>query len=279
MSEIVERLCSSPDAFREPINRLKRDRYTQKQLCKEFIRQLESFAARYPSVLIEPKILGTIEALRYFTSQGQKVLVFSQFNETARYVHRRVCETDLREHCISYDEQAPIELRLKSLRDLRDSRSGVLFCPGEASEGLNLQFASVMVNFDLPWDPMKLEQRIGRIQRIGGKQKIAIVNLVLEGTIEEEILKICQDKIRMFGEVIGQVEEILGNLRDEDDFRTMICNLYLDRGEEDEEGRTISPEEHLEQALDEAIQRSSADQETNVLNMIYFDFSEPENGQ
>jgi hypothetical protein len=75
------------------------------------------------------------------------------------------------------------------------------------------------------------------------------------------------------------VEEILGNLRDEDDFRTMICNLYLDRGEEDEEGRTISPEEHLEQALDEAIQRSSADQETNVLNMIYFDFSEPENGQ
>jgi hypothetical protein len=83
----------------------------------------------------------------------------------------------------------------------------------------------------------------------------------------------------MFGEVIGQVEEILGNLRDEDDLRTMICNLYLDRTVEVDEGTGIDAKEHLEKTLDEAIKLSSSEQETNALNMIYFDFSEAEDGE
>ncbi len=272
--EIAERLCSSPDAFREPVNRLKRDRYAQKQLGQEFVRELDDFAARYPASLIEPKIRATVKSLQELTSKGQKVLVFSQFNETARYVYRRVCETDLQERCILYDELNPLELRLQSVQSCKDSHAGVLFCPGEASEGLNLQFANVMINFDLPWDPMKLEQRIGRIQRIGGNQDVIIINLVLKDTIEEDILRICQHKIRMFSDVIGQVEEILGNLRDEDDFRTMICNLYLDRYEENEAGKTVSPEERLTEALDSAVEKSSASEENNPLNLMYF--SEPE---
>lgn len=277
MGEIVERLCSSPDAFLEPINRLKRDRYAQKQLGQSFITRLENFAADYPNSLIEPKVRQTHELVRQFTSQGQKVLVFSQFNETTRYLYQRLSrDHEIGDRCILYDELEPGERRWKSLRDFRDSYAGVLFCPGEASEGYNLQFASVMINFDLPWDPMKLEQRIGRIQRIGGKQDVVIVNLVLKDTIEEEILRICEDKIRMFGEVIGQVEEILGNLRDEDDLRTMICNLYLDRTVEVDEGTGIDAKEHLEKTLDEAIKLSSVEQETNALNMIYFDFSEAE---
>lgn len=280
MGEIVERLCSSPDAFREPINLLKRDRYAQKQLGERFIAELENFAANYPLSLIEPKIRQTRELLRQFTAQGQKVLVFSQFNETTRHLYQRFCkDPDIGDRCVLYDELEPDERRWKSLRDFRDSYGGILFCPGEASEGYNLQFASVMINFDLPWDPMKLEQRIGRIQRIGGKQDVVIVNLVMKGTIEEEILKICEDKIRMFGEVIGQVEEILGNLRDEDDLRTMICNLYLDRPVETDEGASVSAKEHLEKTLDEAVNLSSAEQETNALNMIYFDFSDNEEAE
>ncbi len=279
MGEIVERLCSSSEAFSELTNRLKRDRYVQKQLGQEFIRRLEHFAVEYPSSLVEPKIRTTADILQPLTDQGERVLVFSQFNETARYIYRRMTQTNLRERCMLYDEQNPLELRLKSLRDFRDSNAGILFCPGEASEGLNLQFASVMINFDLPWDPMKLEQRIGRIQRIGGRQKIRIYNLVLKDTIEEEILKICQDKIEMFGKVIGQVEEILGNLREEDDFSTMICKIFLERDEEDENGNTISPEEHLELALTEAVELSSSDQEANGVNMIYFDFSETDDNE
>jgi SNF2 family DNA or RNA helicase len=279
MGEIVERLCSSSEAFSELINRLKRDRYVQQQLGQEFIRRLEHFAVEYPSSLVEPKIRTTAEILQRLTDQGERVLVFSQFNDTARYIYRRISQTNLRERCMLYDEQNPLELRLKSLRDFRDSNAGILFCPGEASEGLNLQFASVMINFDLPWDPMKLEQRIGRIQRIGGRQKIRIYNLVLKDTIEEEILKICQDKIEMFGKVIGQVEEILGNLREEDDFSTMICKLFLERQEEDENGKISSAEEHLELALTEAVERSSGDQETNAVNMIYFDFSETDDNE
>ncbi|MFN8495665.1 MAG: SNF2-related protein [Caldilineaceae bacterium] len=274
LAEIVERLCSSPEAFQEPINQLKKDRYIQKQLGGNFIRQLERFAARYPDELIEPKIQATLEALRELTNQGQKILVFSQFNETARYVHRRIRETDLRKHCFLYDESLPIEAKLQRLSQFRDAHAGILFCPGEASEGLNLQFASVMINFDIPWDPMKLEQRIGRIQRIGGKQKIIIINLILRNTIEEDILRICQDKIGMFEQVVGKVEEILGNLREEDDIRKMICDIYTDSNKEDEDGQLIGPTEYIDLVLDIAVEKSSVEEEANTLNQIYFDFSE-----
>ena len=78
----------------------------------------------------------------------------------------------------------------------------------------------------------------------------------------------------MFGEVIGQVEEILGNLREEDDFRAMICNLYLNRPVENDEGQLIDPGEYIDERLKEADEQSSAEQ-TTVLNSIFFDFSEP----
>lgn len=274
MSELVERFCSSSEAFRAPINQLKQDRYAHRHLGREFFHQLESFSANYPPSFTESKIRAMEQTLRTFIDQGQSVLVFSQFNETARSLYHRMRRTDIAEHCLLYNEEDPPLLRLKSLSDLRDTHAGILFCPGEASEGLNLQFASVMINFDLPWDPMKLEQRIGRIQRIGGRQRITIVNLVLQGTIEEEIFKICQDKIKMFSDVIGQVEEILGNLREEDDFRAMICDSFLERHVEAEEGESIAAQVYLEQALQEAIEKSSTDDATNALNMIFFDFSE-----
>jgi superfamily II DNA or RNA helicase len=276
MGEVVERLCSSPDAFREPINQLNRDHRARQHLGADFISQLEVFAGNYPPALIEPKIRQTKELLEQMTAKGRKVLVFSQFNATTKYIYQRMMQTELRERCILYDENDPDERRWKSLRDFRDSRAGVLFCPGEASEGYNLQFANVMINFDLPWDPMKIEQRIGRIQRIGGSDDVLIFNLVLKGTIEEEILGICEDKIRMFGEVIGQVEEILGNLRDENDIRTMICDLFLDRDTELESGTKVSAKDHLETVLEEAIELSSADQEIDPLTEILFDFSEIE---
>jgi RNA polymerase subunit RPABC4/transcription elongation factor Spt4 len=84
-----------------------------------------------------------------------------------------------------------------------------------------------MINFDLPWDPMQLEQRIGRIQRLGGAPKVFIWNLYLKGTIEEDILSILDSKIQMFGETIGEVEQIIGGLDKGDSFDNQMLDLYL----------------------------------------------------
>jgi superfamily II DNA/RNA helicase len=149
---------------------------------------------------------------------------------------------------------------------MEDTPGGILVCPGEASEGLNLQAASLMINLDLPWNPMKLEQRIGRIQRIGGKKDVLIVNLVLLGTIEEKIFEICDRRIQMFEAIVGHVEEILGNL--EEDIEVLIRDFYLDRQSINDQGDAISAEENLTRSIDDAEKKSSKPAEES-LSYIY----------
>lgn len=273
MGEMVERLCSSPSAFKAPMRHLRGDRQAQRNLGGEFIRRLDGFAGSCPDALVQPKVQAVRTLLQQQVTQGKQVLVFSQFNETAHYLYETISRADPDLQCFLYDEDQPLERRLRSLSDFRATRASVLFCPGEAGEGLNLQFVGIMINFDIPWDPMQLEQRIGRIQRIGGQKEIHIINLVLAETIEEDILRICEEKIKMFGDVIGFVEPILGSLREEDDFRAMMCDKFLDRYVEDDEGQRISPDEHLARALDEATQ-SATSVEGDPMQVI-FDFSEP----
>jgi superfamily II DNA/RNA helicase len=116
---------------------------------------------------------------------------------------------------------------LEALRGF-ETTAAAMICTENASEGLNLQCAGSMVNFDLPWDPMRLEQRIGRIQRLGQKRdRVFIHNLFLQGTVEEDILEVLDKKIEMFGETVGRVEEILGNLAEDQSFDQVFLDLYL----------------------------------------------------
>lgn len=273
MSELVERFCSSADAFQAPLNRLRDDPFIRKNLSRDFAHQLHTFGSTYPDALTRPKVVAMERGVRSLIDQGRKVLVFSQFNETAGYLYQHMQGTNLADLCLYYNENDPLDVRFHKLEIFRDRQAGALFCPGEASEGLNLQFASAMINFDLPWDPMKLEQRIGRIQRMGSPHReVLIVNLVLAGTIEEDIWRVCQDKLAMIEDVVGQLEQILGSLHEEDDLPSIFCDWFLDRPRETDDGQTVSAEVFLDEILEEPIARAQADVEQDPLNII-FDFS------
>ena len=268
MGDLIERLSSSPAAFREYISTSQLKWRIKKQLGDSFLIELKKFESEYPLEMIQQKVQSALSYANKYVSKGHRVLIFSQFNETTMYYHKEALKTSLQQYCFLYDEKAQFNVKRKCLTDFKHAPKGILFCPGELSEGLNLQHASVMINVDLPWDPMKIEQRIGRIQRIGGADEIYIINIVLKDTIEDDILTILEKKIQMFEAVIGKVEEIIGNLDDTDDFRSMICNLYLDRDEETDEGLTVKPEEKIENAINEAIERSSSDDKDNVMKYI-----------
>lgn len=141
-------------------------------------------------------------------SPGEKVLVFSYFRGTLDYLHTR-----LEEHRIPAlvvkggdDKQAKID-------EFRDStRLRVLLSSEVAAEGVDLQFMRLLVNYDLPWNPMKVEQRIGRIDRIGQKaDAISIVNLVFADTIDDRILVRLFEKLKLFEDSLGCTEEVLGD--------------------------------------------------------------------
>lgn len=104
----------------------------------------------------------------------------------------------------------------KSKRDwmtqLFKEKAQVLIATESGSEGINLQFCNVVINYDLPWNPMKLEQRIGRVHRIGQSKPVHVYNLVIKETIEEHILHVLYEKIGLFESVIGELDDILSTV-------------------------------------------------------------------
>ncbi len=111
--------------------------------------------------------------------------------------------------------------------DAFKSRTQVLVTTEIGGEGRNMQFCSQMVNYDLPWNPMKIEQRIGRIHRIGQEKEVQIYNFCAAGSIEDYILDILDRKINMFEMVIGEIDMILGRISGEKEFSDMVCDIWL----------------------------------------------------
>jgi superfamily II DNA/RNA helicase len=102
----------------------------------------------------------------------------------------------------------------------------VLLSTGSGGEGRNLQFANTVVNFDLPWSPMRLEQRVGRVHRIGQTQEVFVFNFCQGGSIEEQVLRVLHDKINMFELVVGEIDAILGELDESQDFAALVLDLW-----------------------------------------------------
>jgi superfamily II DNA or RNA helicase len=138
----------------------------------------------------------------------------------------------------------------------------VLLCSESGGEGRNLQFCNTLINFDIPWNPMAIEQRIGRIDRIGQTREVFVFNLVTTGTIEDEVLRILDEKINMFELVVGEVGAILGEFEDQHDFSTLVLDAWLRTTEEarstafvELEGQLVTARRQYDEAkvLDEAL--------------------------
>ena len=98
-------------------------------------------------------------------------------------------------------------------RRFRDGEADVLLCTEAAAEGLNFQFCGALINYDMPWNPMRVEQRIGRIDRLGQQHEIIrIVNLHYEGTIETDVYRALRSRIGLFESVVGRLQPILARL-------------------------------------------------------------------
>ena len=98
-------------------------------------------------------------------------------------------------------------------RRFRDGEADILLCTDAAAEGLNFQFCGALINYDMPWNPMRVEQRIGRIDRLGQRHgTIRIVNLHYEGTVETDVYRALRNRIGLFESVVGPLQPILARL-------------------------------------------------------------------
>lgn len=141
----------------------------------------------------------------------EKIIIFAFFKDTLRYLERRLKKDGLDSIMVSGDIKDPTE-RDQLLQAFETGATRVLLCSEVVAEGVDLQFCRVLVNYDLPWNPMRVEQRIGRIDRIGQKaDSIVIINFNVHGTIDGSIVTQLHEKIGLFEDHVGDLGEIMGD--------------------------------------------------------------------
>lgn len=149
-----------------------------------------------------------------------KVVVFTEYIATQKFLANELAKQNIR--FVTYDGSLSSS-RKEWARERFRRDAQVLLATEAGGEGLNLQFCHRIINYDLPWNPMKLEQRIGRVHRLGQTEPVEVLNLFTKGTIEERILELLYKKLQIFTDVFSLDEECLG----EDLTHYIISELLL----------------------------------------------------
>ena len=157
-------------------------------------------------------------------SRGNKLLVFAGLRRTLEHLQQLLADEG--HEFVTFSGAQTDREKDEAVEAFRASVP-IMLCSESGGEGRNLQFANTLVNFDLPWNPMRIEQRVGRIHRIGQTREVFIFNLCTAGSLEARILSLLSEKIRMFELVVGEVGSILGNLQGGEEFETLVFDLWL----------------------------------------------------
>jgi ERCC4-related helicase len=230
------------------------------------VEELRSYASLARSITVNEKATKLNEALEKGFARlrelgaPEKAIIFTDSTKTQEYIARSLSEAGKAEGLIlfngSNDSPGANEVykawlvenkdgdvitgistvdRRKALVDYFRSTGRIMIATEAAAEGINLQFCSMVVNYDLPWNPQRVEQRIGRAHRFGQKYDVVVVNFSNKGNLAEaRILELLAGKFHLFESVFGASDEVLGAIEDGFDFEKKI-NEILNNSRSDEE--------------------------------------------
>ena len=192
-------------------------------LAAEEASDIESLLARIGQLPPDSKLGSLKSSLAELRQDGyRQTMVFTQYTDTMDFLRREILKgTDQKLMCFSgrggeipsTDGSWRRISRDDAKRRFRDGEADILLCTDAAAEGLNFQFCGALINYDMPWNPMRVEQRIGRIDRLGQQHgTIRIVNLHYEDTVEADVYRALRDRIGLFESVVGRLQPILAQL-------------------------------------------------------------------
>jgi len=195
-------------------------------LLDQEIEELESFVDELAEIDQDPKISQLIDDLNELDHEGHnRAIIFTQYADTMDFirqslvsVHGETVATYSGRGGEMYESDSGSWTHVGKERVKRefaadDGRVDILVCTDSASEGLNLQECGALINYDLPWNPMRVEQRIGRIDRIGQRyDEVTILNYSYEDTVETDIYERLDARIGLFENVVGDMQPILSGV-------------------------------------------------------------------
>ena len=195
---LLREACSSKEAAYLTLKNL----YNKKEIAiKEYEKHLQTLQHIQTNSKAE-------KALEIIQNTEDKVVLFTEYRATQLYLQWYFQQHGI----ISVPFRGGFKRSKKEwMQDLFKSRAKVMIATEAAGEGINLQFSSTIINYDLPWNPMRLEQRIGRLHRLGQTKDVEVYNFGVAGTVDEHILALLYEKITLFENVIGELDTILAS--------------------------------------------------------------------
>ncbi|WP_407530868.1 DEAD/DEAH box helicase [Methylobacterium oryzisoli] len=217
LDEVLDDDVESDDPDAEPAAHLE-----QQALLVEERANIESLLADIRALPPDTKLDRLrAEIIKLRANGYAQVIVFTQFTDTMDCLRAQLVGDKLKLMCfsgrggevVSADGTWRTISRDEVKRRFREGQADVLLCTDAAAEGLNFQFCGALINYDMPWNPMRVEQRIGRIDRLGQKHHdIHIVNLHYANTVEADVYLALRQRIGLFENVVGRLQPILSRL-------------------------------------------------------------------
>lgn len=177
----------------------------EQKLCEELIRYGESLGTS----------TKTIALINMIKSNPNQVIVYSEYLATIDMLTNVLTAEGIT--FTTYHGSLSANEKQRAIERFRDGECQVFISTESGGQGLNLQFCHRLINFDLPWNPMKIEQRIGRVHRFGQVKDVEIYTMPTKGTIDEYLLYILTSKVNLFEIVIGELDTILSYMKIEDE--------------------------------------------------------------
>ena len=224
LKNLLAEAGSSPRAVRLTLSRI----LARREMLPEHKKKLHAINNLCRSIHTISKDRLLFKLIRSYPG---KMILFVKYHGTLDHVSEFLTSKGI-SHSLFHgrmDNRSKDE-QIQSFKEDKD----ILLTTEIGGEGRNLQFCHQMLNYDLPWNPMKIEQRIGRIHRIGQEQEVMIYNLCAAGSVEDYILEILDKKINMFEMVIGEIDMILGRIKEEKDFSETVYDIWVNSRSEEE---------------------------------------------
>jgi SNF2 family DNA or RNA helicase len=218
LTRLSQRLCSSSVALADSLERLS----LGELITPGYRMRARELAADARRITTHAK-LQQLE--RILAEDQERLIVFSEHLPTLQLIADHVRQHGRKP--IVYSGALTMNERAKKLTAFREDPEAVFVATRAGTEGLNLQFCNRLVNYELPWNPMVVEQRIGRIHRIGQMREAHIINFAARDTIEAHVLRLLDQKIKLFELVIGELDVILGDFGGADALEDRLADAWL----------------------------------------------------
>ncbi|MGC5021334.1 SNF2-related protein [Micromonospora sp. DT47] len=252
--QLALRLTASPQAVSRSALRMA-ERQSDRQL-QQVLTEIGHLAGDIRHTSREQTALHVVR--RWLDEHG-RVLMFTQHTDTLTGILRLLDADGI--NAAPFHGGMTHAARSASVADFRSGRAQVLVSTDAGAEGQNLQVSNCVLNYDLPWNPMRVEQRIGRVHRLTQTRDVHIANLFARDTLDEAVYRLLHDKLAMFELLFGQVVTVLGELEGTQDssMETRVLEALYAKSDVSMQSRLDELGSQLEQARSRAMTMMTAD--------------------